>query len=110
MSNTPTGRTPSRVVWIALGVGAVVLAAILFATYVWDRNRPHRIYGLNAPVPVLVAKQLIPKGTPGVLIASQPAMYAVTTPPPKEIEDGAISDPSYLRGRATAVDIDPDSS
>ena len=34
-------------------------------------------------------------------------MYAPTTLPQKEVEVGAISDPSYLRGRAAAADIFP---
>jgi hypothetical protein len=32
---------------------------------------------------------------------------SATTPPPKELEVGAISDPTYLRGRASVVDIYP---
>jgi Flp pilus assembly protein CpaB len=89
---------------IALGIGAVVLAAILLVVYL-DRYRD-RVSGENAPTPVLVAKQLIPAGTPGTLVASQ-AMYAPTTLPAKEVEVGAIADPSYLSGRAAAADIFP---
>ncbi len=55
---------------------------------------------------MLVAKQLIPKGTPGTLVASQ-SMYAPTTLPRKEVEVGAIADPSYLSGRAASADIFP---
>jgi len=55
---------------------------------------------------VLVAKQLIPRGTSGSLIASQ-SMYAPTTLPRKEVEVGAVSDPQYLVGRAAAADILP---
>ncbi len=55
---------------------------------------------------MLVAKQLIPKGTPGTLVASQ-AMYTATTLPRKEVLVGAVADPSYLSGRAAAVDIFP---
>jgi Flp pilus assembly protein CpaB len=89
---------------IALGIGAVVLAAILLVVYL-DRYRA-RVGGRNAPTPVLVAKQLIPAGTPGTLVASQ-SMYAPTTLPNKEVEVGAIADPSYLSGRAAAVEIFP---
>jgi Flp pilus assembly protein CpaB len=91
---------------IALGIGAVVLAAILLVVYL-DRYRS-RVAGENAPTPVLVAKQLIPAGTPGTLVASQ-AMYAPTTLPAKEVVVGAISDPAYLSGRAAAADIFPGS-
>jgi Flp pilus assembly protein CpaB len=89
---------------IALGIGAVVLAAILLVVYL-DRYRA-RVSGENAPTPVLVAKQLIPRGTSGSLIASQ-SMYAPTTLPRKEVEVGAVSDPQYLVGRAAATDILP---
>jgi Flp pilus assembly protein CpaB len=110
MSNTFTtkvsGRLTSRGWAIALGIGAIVLAAILLVVYL-DRYRA-RVGGENAPTPVLVAKQLIPKGTPGALIATQ-AMYAPTTVPRKEVEVGAISDPSYLSGRAASEDIFPGS-
>ena len=111
MSNTSltgkvSGRMSSRGWAIALGIGAVVLAAILLVVYL-DRYRA-RVGGENAPTPVLVAKQLIPAGTPGTLVASQ-SMYAPTTLPQKEVEVGAISDPSYLSGRAAAVEIFPGS-
>jgi Flp pilus assembly protein CpaB len=89
---------------IALGIGAIVLAAILLVVYL-DRYRA-RVGGRNAPTPVLVAKQYIPAGTPGNLVASGP-MYAPTTLPRKEVEVGAISDPQYLAGRAASAEIFP---
>jgi pilus assembly protein CpaB len=108
MSNTFTGKVSGRMSsrgWaIALGIGAVVLAAILLVVYL-DRYRA-RVGGENAPTPVLVAKQLIPTGTPGSIVATN-SMYAPTTLPKKEVEVGAVSDPSYLAGRAAAVDIFP---
>ena len=108
MSNTLTskvsGRMSSRSWAIAIGAAAVVLAAILLVVYL-DRYRA-ACGGENAPTPVLVAKQLIPAGTPGTLVASQ-SMYAPTTLPRKEVEVGAIADPQYLSGRAAATDIFP---
>ena len=108
MSNTFTskvsGRMSSRGWAIALGIGAIALAAILLIVYL-DRYRA-RVGGENAPTPVLVAKQLIPKGTPGSVVASQ-SMYAPTTLPRRDVEVGAIADPSYLAGRAASVDIFP---
>ena len=108
MSNTLTskvsGRMSSRGWAIALGIGAIVLAAILLVVYL-DRYRA-RVGGQSAPTPVLVAKQYIPAGTPGTLIASGP-MYAPTTLPRKEVEVGAISDPQYLSGRAASLEIFP---
>jgi Flp pilus assembly protein CpaB len=108
MSNTFTGKVSGRMSsrgWaLALGIGAVVLAAILLVVYL-DRYRA-RVSGRNAPTPVLVAKRLIPNGTPGNVIATQ-GMYAPTTLPQKEVEVGALADPSYLAGRAAAADIFP---
>jgi Flp pilus assembly protein CpaB len=108
MSNTLTsrvsGRMSSRGWALALGIGAIALAAILLVVYL-DRYRD-QVGGENAPTPVLVAKQLIPAGTPGSLVASQ-GMYAATTLPAKEVEVGAVADPSYLSGRAAATDIFP---
>jgi SAF domain len=89
---------------LSLWIAAVVLAAILIVVYL-ERGRV-RVEGQNAPATVLVAKQLIPQGTPGTLIVSQ-SMYAPTTLPPAEVEVGAISDPAYLGGRTAAVDIFP---
>ena len=108
MSNTMTGKVSGRMSsrgWaIALGIGAIVLATILLVVYL-DRYRA-RVGGENAPTPVLVAKQYIPAGTPGTLVASGP-MYAPTTLPRKEVEVGAISDPQYLAGRAASAEIFP---
>jgi len=108
MSNTLTGKVSGRMSsrgWaIALGIGAIVLAAILLVVYL-DRYRA-RVGGENAPTPVLVANRYIPAGTPGTLVASGP-MYAPTTLPRKEVEVGAISDPQYLSGRAASAEIFP---
>jgi Flp pilus assembly protein CpaB len=108
MSNTLTGKVSGKMSsrgWaIALGIGAVVLAAILLVVYL-DRYRA-RVSHENAPTPVLVAKQLIPTGTPGSIVATN-GMYAATTLPAKEVEVGAVADPSYLAGRAAAADIFP---
>ena len=108
MSNTLTskvsGRMSSRGWALALGIGAVALAAILLVVYL-DRYRA-RVGGENAPTPVLQANRLIPAGTPGTLVASQ-SMYTSTTLPQKEVVVGAIADPAYLSGRAAATDIFP---
>jgi pilus assembly protein CpaB len=89
---------------IALGIGAIVLAAVLLVVYL-DRYRS-QVAGQNAPTPVLVADRLIQKGTPGDVIA-RTQMYEATEFPAKEVEVAAISDPQYLTGRAAAVDIFP---
>ncbi len=67
-----------------------------------------RVGGRTAPTPVLVAKQTIPKGTPGTLVATE-GMYVPTTIPRKDVVAGAINDPQYLAGRAAATDVFPGS-
>ena len=62
--------------------------------------------GDGSPVPVLVAKRLIPKGTSGAVIAKR-GMYAATVLPCGETKPGAIADPTYLAGRVAAVDLFP---
>ena len=108
MSNTfstkVSGKVSSRGWAIALGLGAIVLATILLIVYL-DRYRA-RVGGNNAPTPVLVAKQTIPAGTPGSIVANQ-LMYAATTLPKKEVEEGAVASPEFLTGRAASVAILP---
>ena len=108
MSNTLTskvsGRMSSRGWAIALGIGAIVLAAILLVVYL-DRYRA-RVGGANTPTPVLVAKQVIKKGTPGSIITGQ-VMYEATQLAKKEVEVGAIDDPQLLTGRVAATNIFP---
>lgn len=106
MSNTfstkVSGRVSSRGWAIALGLGAIVLATILLIVYL-DRYRA-RVGGASAPTPVLIAKQTIPAGTPGTIVANQ-GMYVPTTLPKQEVEAEAIADPQFLIGRAAAVEI-----
>jgi Flp pilus assembly protein CpaB len=108
MSNTfstkVSGKVSSRGWAIALGLGAIVLATILLIVYL-DRYRA-RVGGENAPTPVLVAKQTIRAGTPGSIVASA-AMYADTTLPRRDVDEGAIADPQFLVGRAAVADIFP---
>lgn len=108
MSNTfsskVSGRMTSRGWAIALGIGAIVLAAILLVVYL-DRYRA-RVGGESLPTEVLKANRFIPKGTPGTIVAGE-GMYTATTLPRKEVEVGAIADPAYLSGRAAAVDVFP---
>jgi Flp pilus assembly protein CpaB len=108
VSNTFTtrvsGKMSSRGWAIALGIGAVVLAAILLVVYL-DRYRD-RVGGQNAPTQVLVAKQTIQRGMPGNIVAAN-GMYVPTTLPRKDVEVGAVADPQYLAGRVAAADIFP---
>jgi Flp pilus assembly protein CpaB len=89
---------------IALGIGAIVLAAVLLVVYL-DRYRA-RVGGANTPTPVLVAKQVIKKGTPGAIVATQ-SMYVATELPRRDVDVDALADPQALVGRAAVADIFP---
>ena len=58
----------------------------------------------GALVTVLVAKQTIPKGTAGSVIAGKD-LYTVTTIRESQLLDGAISDPATLRTRVATREI-----
>ena len=95
--------------WRAAGFLAVVIGfAVGLGGYAYWGDGHYRIAhrGESHPIPALVANQPIPKGTPGSLVLSQ-SMYAPTTVSPIQVEAGVISDPAFLRGRASAVDIFP---
>ena len=94
----------SRGLTLALGIGAALLAAILLLVYL-DRYRSS-VDAENAATPVLVAKNLIPKGTSGTIIAKQ-QLFQVASLPKNDLKVGAISDPAYLNGRVAAADIFP---
>ena len=55
-------------------------------------------------MPVLVAGQLIPKGTTGDVVGSQ-EMYTVSKMPANRVEDGAITDPNSIKGKAMAIAV-----
>ncbi len=89
---------------LALGIGAALLAAILLVVYL-NRYRSS-VNAENAATPVLVAKNLIPKGTSGTIIAKQ-ELFQVASLPKNDLKVGAISDPAFLNGRVAATDIFP---
>ena len=85
-----------------LAILAAVLAGILVLVYV-GRYR-NSVKSEGAPVTVLVARTIIPKGTPGSAVASK-ALYTTTTIRQSQLLDGALSDPSSLTGRAASATI-----
>src|SRR5918912_2371951 len=89
---------------IALSGFAALLAAVIFLLYL-HRYRSSLNEGAK-PMPVLVAKSLIEKGTPGNAIATD-ELYQVTNVPRNDLKDGAVSDPDLLRGRIATDDIYP---
>jgi len=91
---------------IAIGIVVAAIAAILLIVYI-TRYKSSVDSGAAA-VPVLVAKNLIPKGTPGTVVATK-QLYQNTSVPEDKVQDGAISDPNALAGRTAITDIYPGS-
>lgn len=89
---------------IALATGAAVLAAVVVLVYI-NRYRTSVDEGAQ-PVSVLVAKSLIEKGTPGNVVASD-ELYQIAQVAKADLQDGAMLDPSSLRGRVAVDDIYP---
>jgi pilus assembly protein CpaB len=88
---------------IAGGVAAG-LAVIVLVVYL--HNYRNSVNSAVATGPVLVAKQLIPKGTSGDTIAAT-SQYQVAQLPKSEFKNGAITDPGILTGRVALTDIYP---
>ena len=89
---------------ILVGIGAAVLAAILLVVYL-NRYRAS-VKGATEPATVLVAKRLIQKGSPGNIIGST-QQFQVASISKSNLKDGALTDPSALRGLVAAEDIYP---
>lgn len=106
MSNTSiTSKvTQSRGWTLGLGIAAAVLAAILLVAYLVQYRSS--VNSSTEPTPVLVAKNLIPKGTSGTVIAEKQLFQAATLAK-DDLKVGAISDPAYLNGRVAVGDIFP---
>ena len=83
---------------------AAALAGLLVLVYV-QRYRDS-VKAEGAPVTVLVARQLIPKGTSGAVIATQ-GYYSATTIRQSQLANGALSDAANLRDKAATHDIYP---
>jgi Flp pilus assembly protein CpaB len=106
VSNTSlTSKVQQSRGWtLALGIGAAALAAILLIAYLVQYRSS--VNDSTAPSPVLVAKNLIPKGTSGTVIAEKQLFQAATLSK-DDLKVGAISDPAYLNGRVAVSDIFP---
>src|ERR1044071_1096549 len=99
MANVMERVSSSRGGAIAVGIIVAVIAAILLIVYI--TRYKSSVDSTAASVPVLVAKNLIPKGTPGSVVATK-QLYQVTSVPEDKLQSGSISDPSALNGR-TAI-------
>jgi Flp pilus assembly protein CpaB len=89
---------------ILLSLLAAAVAGGLILVYV-SRYRDS-VKAQGAPVTVLVARQSIPKGTAGNVIAAQ-GLYTATTLRQSQVLEGAFSDASSLRGKVTTQEIYP---
>jgi Flp pilus assembly protein CpaB len=95
--------TPRRTV--VAGVVALVLATILLLVYL--SHYRNSVKSENAAVPVLTAKQFIPKGT-SALDAARRGLYVTSSVPKDRLVDGAISDAAAIHGQEALDDIYPD--
>ena len=85
------------------GLAALAAGAVLL---VFVSNYRDSVKQSSEPVTVLVAKDLIAKGTPGDQVAAQ-RMVERTDVQKDKLKDGAIDDPSVLKGRVAVDDIYP---
>jgi Flp pilus assembly protein CpaB len=89
---------------LVVGGAAALLAGIVLLVYL--NNYRNSFNSSVATAPVLVAKNLIPKGTSGDIIAST-EQYQVSEIPKSQFKDGAITDVGTLTGRVALADIYP---
>jgi Flp pilus assembly protein CpaB len=96
--------TSTRRGTLALAALAALLAGAAILVYL--NSYRHSLNTGSTPSTVLVAKQVIPKGTPGESVAAT-GMFTTTTIRESQLLNGAISDPVSLRGRVATHDIFP---
>ncbi len=105
MQDAFTGRlTSTRGGALLIGGIAALLAAVLLVVYL--RQYRSSVDSGSRPMSVLVAKSLIPKNTPGKVIA-QRDLFQVASLPRDQLKDLAISDPAAVNGRVALSDIYP---
>jgi pilus assembly protein CpaB len=89
---------------IAVGLLAAIMAAAILLVFL--SRYQESVERSSQPVSVLVAKELIEKGTPGDQVASG-ERFQVSEIRQDEVNDGAITDSAALRGRVATTDIFP---
>jgi pilus assembly protein CpaB len=89
---------------LLVGAAAAVLAGIILLAYLHSYR--NSVNGAAAPVSVLVAKNLIQKGTPGDIIGTS-SQFQVASVPKAQLQLGALTDPATLTGRVAVTDIYP---
>src|SRR6266545_4533427 len=87
-----------------LGIAAAALAGIILLVYV---NQYRNSVGTAAaPVTVIVAKELIHKGTSGDIVGND-KLFQTSSIAKDQVRNGALTDPAALHGRVAANDIFP---
>ena len=89
---------------VALGGAAALMAAFLLLVYLSQYRSS--VNADSEPVTVLVARTLIEKGMPGDVVGLK-KLFTTDEAPQAQVKDGAITDPSTLRGRVAVEDIYP---
>jgi pilus assembly protein CpaB len=89
---------------LLVGAAAAVLAGIILLAYLHSYR--NSVNSASAPVSVLVAKNLIQKGTPGDIIGTS-SQFQVASVPKGQLQVGALTDPAALSGRVAVTDIYP---
>lgn len=89
---------------IAVGVFAALLALLVLLLYL--SHYRNSIRSTSAPVPVLVAKHLIPQGTSGDVLGTGGGFEA-TEVAKSAVKQGAITDPALLKGKVAVTDVYP---
>ena len=89
---------------LLVGAAAAVLAGIILLVYLHSYR--NSVNSASASVSVLVAKNLIQKGTPGSIIGTSD-QFQVSSIPKDQLRVGALTDPAALNGRVAVTDIYP---
>lgn len=89
---------------VVLGGVAALMAAFVLLLYL--NQYRDSVTADSEPVSVLVARTLIEKGMPGDVVGVS-RLFESEEAPRSEVKDGAITDPSTLRGRVAVADIYP---
>jgi Flp pilus assembly protein CpaB len=89
---------------LLVGAAAAVLAGIILLVYLHSYR--NSVNSASSSVSVLVAKNLIQKGTPGNIIGTSDE-FQVASIPKNQLQVGAFTDPAALAGRIAAADIYP---
>jgi Flp pilus assembly protein CpaB len=86
---------------------AAIAAILAFSTLLVYLNRYRESLNQAAqPTTVLVAKNLIPRGLSGDVVASQD-MFQTRELTKGQLKEGAIGDPAVLKGRVAVADLYP---